>query len=97
MNSPDAHTAMANGAAYPPATFLHNGVTSHIYRRLLVGAFKFTTPNPGIELNPDFTSMLQYATQCTAAMIVNAQADYVIKNMKKLFRDNGMGGIELRW
>ena len=41
--------------------------------------------------------MLQYAPQSATATIVNARADYVMKNMKRLFKDNGMPEVELRW
>ena len=41
--------------------------------------------------------MLQNALQSATATIVNARADYVMKNMKRLFEDNGMPEFELRW
>ena len=41
--------------------------------------------------------MLNYATQTMTATIVNAKADYLIKNMRRLFQDNGLEGVELQW
>ena len=50
-----------------------------------------------IRLNPDYKTVLNYATQTMTATIVNAKADYLIKNMRRrLFqdRDNGLEGVE---
>ena len=46
----------------------------------------------GFESDRAITSVLQFASQSIAATIVNARADYVMKNMRKLFNNN-----ELRW
>ena len=52
------------------------------------------------QLNPDYKTVLNYATQAMTATIVNAKADYLIKNMHiyaKVFQDNGLEGVELQW
>ena len=50
-----------------------------------------------LQLNPDYKTVLNYATQAMTATIVNAKADYLIKNMRRLFQDNGLEGVELQW
>ena len=97
MNSSDAQRALQNGAKYVPGTFAHTGGMSYIFKRLLVSAFKQSTAKHGFENDRAITSVLQYASQSIAATIVNARADYVMKNMRKLFKNNGMEEVELRW
>ena len=97
MKSEDARTAMANGAVYVPATFMHTGGMSHIMKKHIVTSFRHATPNMALQLNPDYKTVLNYATQTMTATIVNAKADYLIKNMRRLFQDNGLEGVELQW
>ena len=97
MKSEDAKTAMANGAAYVPATFMHTGGMSHIMKKHIVTTFRHAAPNMALQLNPDYKTVLNYATQTMTATIVNAKADYLIKNMRRLFQDNGLEGVELQW
>ena len=70
---------------------------SLIFKRLLVGIFKHSSAKQGFDYNANIPSVLQYTMQSAAAMIVNAKADYVMKNMKRLFKDNGIEGVEMRW
>ena len=99
MKSGDARTATTNGAVYVPATstFMHTGGMSHIMKKHIVTSFRHATPNMALQLNPDYKTVLNYATQAMTATIVNAKADYLIKNMRRLFQDNGLEGIELQW
>ena len=73
---------------------------SHIMKKHIVTTFRHATPNMALQLNPDYKTVLNYATQTMTATIVNAKADYLIKqikNMRRLFQDNGLEGVELQW
>ena len=65
---------------------MHNSGMSLIFKRLLVGIFKHSLAKQGFDYNADISSVLQYAMQSAAATIVNAKADYVMKNVKRLFK-----------
>ena len=89
-----AKTAMANGAVYVPATHWRHEPHHEKAHRDVISACSTTY---SIALNPDYRTVLTYATQTVTATIVNAKADYLIKNMRRLFKDNGLEGIELQW
>ena len=56
-------------------------------------------PNMTLQLSPDYRAVLNYATQTVTATIVNAKAGYLIKNVRRLFKNNGLEGtgVELPW
>ena len=97
MNSRDAQIALKNGARYVPGSFMHNGGMSLVLKKLFTKVFKHSPAQQGFDFNPEIPSVLQNALQSATATIVNARADYVMKNMKRLFKDNGMPEVELRW
>ena len=51
-----------------------------------MATFRHATPSMALQLNPDYKTVLNYATQAMTAAIVNAKADYLIKNMRRLFK-----------
>ena len=98
MKSENAKDAMAKRAVYVPATFMHIAGISHIMKKVYekhnVTSFRHAAPNMALQLSPDYRTMLNYATQTVTATIVNAKANYLIKNMRRLFKDNCLDGVE---
>ena len=100
MNSRDAQTALQNGARYVPGSFMHNGGMSLVLKQLFTKVFKHSPAQQGFDFNPEIPSVLQNALQSATATIVNARADYVMKNMKVFSRttacqrSNCGGGVD---
>ena len=101
MKSENAKDAMAKGAVYVPATFMHIAGISHIMKKVYekhnVTSFRHAAPNMALQLSPDYRTMLNYATQTVTATIVNAKANYLIKNMRRLFRITALTVLNFSW
>ena len=81
MNSRDAQTALKNGAAYVPGSFMHNDGMSLVLKKLFMKVFKHSPAQHGFDFNPEIPSVLQNALQSATATIVNARAGYVMKDI----------------
>ena len=97
MESACAIIALENGAKFISGSFTHSGGLSKRFKLFVVRCFQRAHSKHEFEFGHDISTGLEFALQMISAAIVNATADYVIKNMKRMLRNNGLGEIQLRW